>query len=125
MGQYGVVGDPEGMRSLADDLVKRADRLGELRRQMRSQWKDVKMGGPIALLHDTLLESQWRRLKSSEEALDAMAKRLRSSATQVQEQIAIARQRAIDEEIRRMKERALQEERARQAEQARQREAGR
>lgn len=93
MGEFGIVGDPAGMRSLADQLVTRASSLREASASMKKKWSNVKFKGPFATTVNAVLKAQWSQWGVAADGLDAAAKLLRSSADDVQDKIDAARRR--------------------------------
>lgn len=107
MGEYGIVGDPAGMRALADQLVAYAGVLGTAKSDVKKGYGKADMAGPLADLCQESLRYSGAGFGTASDILDAVAKNLRSAADTVEDQI---------EAERRRRERA-----AREAEEAQQR----
>jgi hypothetical protein len=102
MGQYGVVGDPTGMRNLASQLVAYANALRTIRSSTRKKWSNVKFEGPFARTVNDVLTTRLADLESAAAQLDDTAKLLRSAATRVDVEIMNAK--AIHDAEQRLRE---------------------
>lgn len=88
-----AIGDPAGMRDLADRLAKDADQLRRGRGKIRSAWDDVKATGPWIEACATKLDPAAAQFSSAAEQLDGLVKLLRRSADDVEDQIEAERRR--------------------------------
>lgn len=90
MGAYGVVGDPAGMRALADDLVSKAGRLRDAKGRVDKSWTKVDWTGPLFDTMSARASAATARFPGAADQLDGLAKLLRSSAHEVEVQQAAA-----------------------------------
>ena len=88
-----VVGDPAGMRDAADRLAKYADRLRDFPSRYTKAFGKADMSGPWADNIEIVLKARVKGFASAADRLDAAAKALRTSATQVQAAIDAERRR--------------------------------
>lgn len=105
-----VVGDPAGMRALADALAKDADQLGNAAHDAKKAWSRADASGPWAHDVGVLVDAHSSRFKDAATELKALVRLLRSSADDVERQIAA-------EQAREAAEQRQQAEAARQAKQ--------
>lgn len=89
-----VIGDPAGMRALADRLVKDASQLRSARSKVKSSWKKIDMRGGFADAAGPVLRAHADRFEVAADHLDAAAKALRRSATEVEVAREAERRRA-------------------------------
>lgn len=102
-----VVGDPEGMRHLADRFAKDADQLRHAAHRVKKAWSKADGAGPWFREQGAALAAQEAVFKSAGERLDSLAGTIRRAATEVEHQIEAERQRekaaaAAAEEARRV-----------------------
>lgn len=97
MGEFGIVGDPDGMRALADAMVKDASQLRTACGQVKAAKRSLSGGGPKAAGWSVASDTAITAYSSAADSLDQAAKLLRSSAKTVGDQIETARKRAADE----------------------------
>jgi hypothetical protein len=90
------------MRSLASQLVGYADALRTIRSSTRKKWKDTAFKGPSADKVTGVLKDQLTDLEAAAGQLDAVAKQLRSAATQVD--VDIMQAKAIHDAEQRLRE---------------------
>jgi hypothetical protein len=88
-----VVGDPGGMRALADKLVGSADKLRATRKSVLKRWDKVDMRGPYADAAGPIIKAYSEGFNTAASQLDAAAKTLRSSATKVEAEQEAERRR--------------------------------
>lgn len=104
MGEYGVPGDPAGMRKLASALRRDAQQLQDGRRKVISAFSKHDSSGPIINSYKRRLGPATDRLKPLAERLLHLASELESAANQVERDVAAARlafQRAQQQQGRR------------------------
>lgn len=93
MGEFGIVGDPKGMRALADQLVGYASTLRGTKSDTGKAFTKVEMAGPFADQCVAALDYGGAGFNKAADILDGVAKTLRSSATEVEDRIDAERRR--------------------------------
>ena len=109
MDQYGVKGDPEGMRRLARALKKDADQLRDGKKDAKSAFNEHNSEGPIVKSWKRRLDPALARLPAHAARLDDIADSLIKGARQVEVDIERAR---VAEQQRIAREEAARRERA-------------
>lgn len=88
-----VVGDPAGMRQLADRLVKDAEQLGDAARAAGRAVTGMDASGEWADACRVVVKTQARQLTVAADRLRELARTLRRSATEVEEALEAERRR--------------------------------
>lgn len=90
-----VVGDPSGMRSLADRLAKDADQLRDTARTVNKAAGRMNASGEWADACKTVVRARAEQFGAAASGLDRLAALLRRSATQVEAEREAERQRQL------------------------------
>lgn len=88
-----TIGDPAGMRDLADRLAKDADQLRRGRGKVCSAWSEVNSQGPWIDACRSWLDPAAEVFSGAANELDGLVKLLRRSADDVEDQIEAERRR--------------------------------
>lgn len=82
-----IVGDPAGMRALADSLRGSAAQLGTFAAELRSFLKGMAFEGPAADEFGGNMDAYAARLEAGGDRLEALAARLYAAAAEVERQL--------------------------------------
>ena len=93
MGEFGIVGDPDGMRALAGTCANFAARTRELAASLSKVKASDAIGGPLGKRISGDAATEIAQLRLAADQLDAIVKPLRTSARQVEERQAAERRR--------------------------------
>ncbi|MCU1589793.1 MAG: hypothetical protein JWP11_1049 [Frankiales bacterium] len=89
-----VVGDPEGMRHLADRFAKDASQLRHASDRVGDAWAKADGSGPWFDDIGFMLKADAKVFRSAGERLDALALTIRKAASTVEHEMEAERQRA-------------------------------